>query len=404
MRIAYLHSGSIPSVYANGVHVMRMCDAFTDAGHDTELYALPGTAPAEDVHAYYGTRNRFPIRTLPLPSVPGIGVWLRARRLRAEILRHGVPDLLYGRDLHGLVAASGLAPLVYETHLLWHSKAVRAAERQLFRSPGLARVVFVSQALADDYRAAFPRLGARLGARPGTDLVTAHDCADPVPAGGPVAELPGRPGAVRAGYVGHLYPGRGTDVILALAGRLPDVDFHLVGGTEQDLAHWQGRNTRTNVYFHGHLPPAALPPYHRAFDIVLAPYQQRVACAGGIGDIARWVSPMKLFEYMAYGKAIVVSDLPVLREVMADGRTCLMCPPGDVAAWADAVTALAADPARRRALGDAARRQLLERHTWRARADRVLPPGVRTAPRGPVEPGKPVEPGEPADLPREGCP
>ncbi|GGY03393.1 glycosyltransferase family 4 protein [Streptomyces hiroshimensis] len=391
MRIAYLHSGSIPSVYANGVHVMRMCDAFADAGHDTELYALPGSAPAEDVHAYYGTRNRFPIRTLPLPSVPGIGVWLRARRLRAEILRRGVPDLLYGRDLHGLVAASGLAPLVYETHLLWHSKAVRAAERLLFRSPGLTRVVFVSQALADDYRAAFPRLGAR----PGTDLVTAHDCADPVPAGGPVAELPGRPGALKAGYVGHLYPGRGTDVILALAGRLPDVDFHLVGGTAEDRAHWESRNTRTNVYFHGHRPPAALPPYYRAFDLVLAPYQQRVSCAGGIGDIARWVSPMKLFEYMAYGRAIVVSDLPVLREVMADGRTCLMCPPGDVAAWADAVMALAADPARRQALGEAARRQLLERHTWRARADRVLPPGARAAPRAP---------GEPAELPGEGRP
>ncbi|MFE0380736.1 glycosyltransferase family 4 protein [Streptomyces inhibens] len=369
MRIAYLHSGSIPSVYANGVHVMRMCDALTDAGHEVELHALAGTAPADDIHAYYGTRNRFEVRTLAHPAVPGVGRWIRAWRVRAELRRRGVPDLLYGRDPYTLLACSDLAPLAYETHLLWPRWDVRAVERFLLRRRNLRRVVFVSQALADDYRAAFPELTALRHA----DLVTAHDCADPVPADGPVAPLPGREGALRIGYVGHLYPGRGTDVILGLAEQLPDADFHLVGGTATDRAHWQGRCRQPNVYFHGHHPPAELAPYYRAFDIVLAPYQRRAYCVGGIGEISRWVSPMKLFEYMSYGKAVIASDLPVLREVLADGVNCLLCPPDSVADWAEAVKRLAEDTALREALGAEARRQLTERYTWRARADRVLP-------------------------------
>ncbi|MCT9011633.1 glycosyltransferase family 4 protein [Streptomyces rhizosphaerihabitans] len=378
MRIAYLHSGSIPSVYANGVHVMRMCDAFTDAGHEVVLYALPGTVPAGDAHRYYGTRNRFEVRSIAQPALLGLGVWIRAWRIRADLRRRGTPDLLYGRDLRALLVSSGLTPLVYETHLMWSERIVRRIEGVLFRRRNLRRVVFVSQALADDYRRAFPELDSSRWA----DLVTAHDCADPAPADGPVADLPGRPEAPKIGYVGHLYPGRGIDVILELAARVPEADFHLVGGTTADREHWQSCCTRSNVYFHGHLPPAELAPYQRAFDMVLAPYQRRTFCAGGVGEISRWVSPMKLFEYMSHGKAIIASDLPVLREILTDGANCLLCPPDSTEAWAAAVKRLVGDPHLRDTLGGEARRQLHERHTWRIRADRVLPePGDTTGTR-----------------------
>ncbi|MFG2891218.1 glycosyltransferase family 4 protein [Streptomyces sp. NPDC048248] len=380
MRIAYLHSGSIPSVYANGVHVMRMCDALTDAGHDVRLYALRGEMTSEDVHAYYGTRNRFPVRTFPMRAPVLLGSWLRAWGVRRAIRRDGVPDLLYGRDPHALVAARGLAPRIYETHLLWDSRMMRAIERVLLGSRSVRGVVFVSQALADDYAGAFHGLDGA----DGPALVTAHDCANPPPPG-PAAQLPGRPGALKVGYVGHLYPGRGIEVILGLADRVPEADFHVVGGTASDLAHWRMRADHPHLHFHGHRPPGSLHPYYRAFDIVLAPYQQQVACAGGVGDISRWVSPMKLFEYMSHGLAVVASDLPVLREVMADDVNCLLVPPADLDAWERAVRRLAAEPALRARLGGEARDQLLTEYTWRRRADRVLTPVTEpTRPAGPA--------------------
>lgn len=81
---------------------------------------------------------------------------------------------------------------------------------------------------------------------------------------------------------------------------------------------------------------------------------------------------MKLFEYMSHGRAIVASDLPVLREVLEDGVNCLLRPSDRPQAWADAVTDLVADRALRSRLGDEARRQFLELYTWRRRADLVL--------------------------------
>jgi glycosyltransferase involved in cell wall biosynthesis len=65
--------------------------------------------------------------------------------------------------------------------------------------------------------------------------------------------------------------------------------------------------------------------------------------------------PKALLEAAACGRPMIASDTPGCREIARDGETGLLVPPGDVAALAAAIAALARDPARRRALGRAAR-------------------------------------------------
>ena len=84
MRLVYLHCGTIPLVYANGVQVMRMCDALSDAGHDVVLYALPASIEVDDVYDYYGVRHRFPIRRIGLPSTRPLDLGRRAVAVRAR--------------------------------------------------------------------------------------------------------------------------------------------------------------------------------------------------------------------------------------------------------------------------------------------------------------------------------
>ena len=107
------------------------------------------------------------------------------------------------------------------------------------------------------------------------------------------------------------------------------------------------------------------------FDAVLAPYQRKVAVVGG-GDTSAFMSPLKLFEYMSWGKPILCSDLPVLREVIEDGCNGLVLPPDDPTAWVAALHRLIDDSTERERLGNGARSDFLARHTWRRRAERVL--------------------------------
>ena len=84
------------------------------------------------------------------------------------------------------------------------------------------------------------------------------------------------------------------------------------------------------------------------------------------------MSPLKVFSYMAAGKPILCSDLPVLREVIEDGRNGILVPPDDPDAWAIALQRLLGDPALREKLGSTARADFLAHHTWSQRAVRVL--------------------------------
>jgi glycosyltransferase involved in cell wall biosynthesis len=90
----------------------------------------------------------------------------------------------------------------------------------------------------------------------------------------------------------------------------------------------------------------------------------------GGGDIAEWASPMKVFEYLASGRAILASDLPVLREVLSEDNSVL-APPEDAAAWNQALRSLAVDSRRREALGVRARADAARR-SWEERARRAL--------------------------------
>jgi glycosyltransferase involved in cell wall biosynthesis len=81
---------------------------------------------------------------------------------------------------------------------------------------------------------------------------------------------------------------------------------------------------------------------------------------------------MKLFEYMAFSKPILCSDLPVLREILEDGSSALMLPSDQPEVWAKAIEELAEDNQRSTALGEAALRVLKSNYSWDERARRVI--------------------------------
>ena len=81
---------------------------------------------------------------------------------------------------------------------------------------------------------------------------------------------------------------------------------------------------------------------------------------------------MKMFEYMAAGKAIICSDLPVLHEVLQHNRNCLLCSPNSIDEWMDALLVLRDDIVLREKLGGNAQKDWAAQYTWTSRAQNIL--------------------------------
>jgi glycosyltransferase involved in cell wall biosynthesis len=383
MRIAYVAGTALPSRVASAVNILKMCRALAAAGHEVTLYARGRQEDAQAVFGAYGLERSF---EMVLRAPPGLRLTKNLSypaQVVREMARRPAPHLLYGRHAYALAFAAaaggrGGVPFAYEAHALPARRLRRLAEGWLFRRPCFSLLVAISQALVEDYRAGFPALAGRR-------VLVAHDGADPVtaePPSSPVASWPGRAGVPQLGYVGHLYPGKGMEMVAALAALLPECDLHAVGGTERDLAAWRGRCVEhPNLHLHGFVPHGEVPAWLARFDLLLAPPAAQVSSARG-REIGRWMSPLKVFEYMAAGKPILASDIPALREILRDGETAMLLPPGEPRAWADAARALLCDPGRAAALGARARAALLAEYTWDARAARILahlPAGVGVA-------------------------
>lgn len=369
MKIVYLSSSVLPSRAANSVHVMKMCNALAANGHAVTLIAQSDDRStgqdAVDQYKPYGVEQTFDIRRLTIPRVIAIK-GMAYGSLAARVARSLKPDLVLCRHKLGCFAAVSLGlPSCLELHAPFGGGTLnRIAVTRLLASQKLRRVVTITHALQNHLEQSFPLIRGK--------SVVLPDGADPIDEVQPIV-LSGAGQRLQVGYTGHLYAGKGMEIIDALARRCDWADFHVVGGAEHDRMTWHARCADVpNVTFHGHVPHNEISRYLRAFDVAVLPNQATVATNLGVGDIGQWTSPLKLFEYMASGKAIIASDLPVLQEILVDQSNALLAEPQEIDRWEQALVRLRDEPRLRNRLGETAREEFLQKYTWRQRAKRAV--------------------------------
>lgn len=340
------------------VHARRRDTPRVPPGELWEHYGVPaGARPAVEALGCVDWIDAVPRRLqfVPARAQELSFAWRAARRLRrardARILTREVE----------VAAWLGSHPRLFvEVHRV---PGGRLRRRWLARSAAAgARFLAISGGVRDDLVA---------GGIEARRVLVAHDGFEPQR----FAELPARP-AARAAlalpeqgplvvYTGGLLAWKGVDVLVDAARALPDVRFLIAGGMDADVARLRARAAgAANVRVDGFQPPTRVALYLAAADVGVVPNRAGPAIS------ARYTSPLKVFEAMAAGLALVVSDLPSLRDVLRDDEA-LFVPPEDPGALARALRALLDDDELRAALG----RRLGARaadHTWDARAARVL--------------------------------
>jgi glycosyltransferase involved in cell wall biosynthesis len=382
VRILYFADIRFPIERANGIQTMETCYALGERGHDVRLIVRPDTHnPARDPFAYYGLRQSDRV-TIERAAVAGPQLARRVGYLSfafGRALGRTRADMLMTRDLGTAsmlirLPRSMRAPLIYESH--GYAPDVAAALPEMLttaRAASAARLRRLAKREAAAWHGADgyititsglrSTLEEKFGARPRTAVI-----ADGV-------RLQDRPGfnlpsgSVIVGYAGHLYPWKGVDVLIQAVARTSGASAMIVGGHEAEgdrsrleaLAARLG--IRRRVSFTRHVEPSQVPGLLRRATILALPNTASAAST-------HFTSPLKLFEYMAAGRAIVASDLPAIREVLTHEKNALLVPAGDPAALAAAIERLAGDRGLAHRLAEQAFADVPD-YTWERRAARI---------------------------------
>jgi len=365
LRLLYAFPEPLPLPRARGLQVAHALTSLDATGAEVLLAYVPvaGLSPFTPL----GRDHVDSIKTLPLPRswpapldrIPPFRAWHSTRffalRLWREIDRKK-PDLLYIRHLKlaALAAArSDLPPLVYEAHEVF---ADTASPRKKAKMAELERRVMAgSSGIVCNSRATAVRLQERYG--PARRLLVLPNGVAPMP------EPPEKPWADSRRhivYAGSFFGWKGVDDLILAAKHLPGYKFTLIGGDDQHIERLRAMlgSDGAEVNLLPRLPQSEVAQHLAAACIAVLPNRPEPDSA--------FTSPIKLFEYMAAGCALVVSDLPALHEILEEEDAAWFTP-GDSSGLAAALRRLAEAPDDARAMGQHLRVKSAA-YTWPARA------------------------------------
>ncbi|UOE93870.1 glycosyltransferase [Alkalihalobacillus sp. LMS39] len=366
MKIVYISNAIIPSRTANSLHIMKMCEAFAKNGNEVILIApcYENTETGvKNIFEYYDVEEKFKIKKFSLPKY-------RYAFLAARYAKKEKADIVYGRFLPGCYISSMLgSKVIFEAHQpITDSRFYsQAMFYHMTKKKNYYKTVVISNKLKDKFLKTFKSLAA-------SEVQVAHDGANRIVINNESSQLCELDKRINIGYVGHLYSGKGMELINDLSLRMNNIGFHIIGGKEEDILYWKSKLAgRDNVHFYGFKPNKDALSLASNCDILIAPYLKVVKGVGkGKSNLANWMSPLKIFEYMSLGIPILTSKLEVIEEVLEHRETAFLCDPENMDEWEREIEFIKNNEKEAVRIANNAKEVLFKDYTWSQRAHNVL--------------------------------
>ena len=368
MRLLYAFPEPLPLPRARSVQVAQVVAGLAAAGIAVEL-------------AYVPVAHREPLESAGLEVPPGLSLlpvsrswpwplrafapfsrWHSVRFFASRLLReirHRQPEVVFVRHMKLaalLLDRSSSLPLVYEAHEVFADTV--AANRRAATQATERMVVNRAAAVVCNSQATSERLTELYG--PISRLLVLPNGVTPPRS---LPEKPWNESRRHVVYAGSFFGWKGISDVLTAAKSLDGYHITMIGGTEEQLRTLSAnRPTQgATLRFLGRLPQSEVMEHLARSCIALLPNRPE--------PDSRFTSPIKLFEYMASGCAIVAADLPSIREILAYDEAAWFAA-GDPDALVRALRSLGEDTERAQVMGERLREKSWN-YTWQSRAEKL---------------------------------
>lgn len=379
MKILYNHRTRGKG--AESVHIRGIVGGLRELGHEVMLLSLPG-AECEKTTSESSSAKIWKFISLRLPEVifevleisyniaSFVRLWIIVRRQKI--------DFIYER--YALFNFAGIAiskiykiPIFLEINDISTLKRVRKLKMKKL-AKWLENIIFKKAEALITISNYFKNHIIERGIN-GNKIWVSPNAVDPELfnpnryRGAEIREKHNLNGKVVIGFVGRFEKWHGIDLLLScipdIYQRHKNVNFLLVGGgsdgSNEILKQYMKEKDVTDaVTFPGWVSHSAIPSYIAAMDIAIIPNSNSYG------------SPMKLFEYMAMGKAVIAPRLGPVEDIAEDGENACMFKAEDKEAFCDTLLDLIINKEKRQRVGINARKKVITEHTWRNNAEKII--------------------------------
>ena len=127
------------------------------------------------------------------------------------------------------------------------------------------------------------------------------------------------------GYFGSLEKSKGSEFIINLSKIDKNNNYYIYGGDKKIIDILKKNVQNKNLYLNEYVPYKKLKHQISKMDVLVMPSNKNILrSTGSVGNIAKYTSPLKLFDYLSAGKLIIVSDLKVFKEIIEHNKHCIV--------------------------------------------------------------------------------
>ncbi|MDC0460782.1 glycosyltransferase [Candidatus Pelagibacter sp.] len=316
MRICYITNSAIPSTSANSIATVKICEAFVELKNEVILITREIKNQNENIFNFYNVRSKFKIvRIKNFKKFPlGFKYYLFSIISILKSLNYK-PDFYITRNFFTCFLLVILKKkVIMEIHhdLNNESRIIKSLVKftKYLNSKYVVRIVTITKGIRHEY------VHKNYFNIEKTSIL---------PSGSSIRnnfQFKIKKKNFNIGYLGSLYKSRGIDLIFRLS-KIDRKNKYFLYGNLNEVSKLNLRNIPKNLKLNNHIPYKQVPFVLKKMDILLIPYISSITLSGNVGDITKYTSPLKLFDYLCAGKIIICSDYDVLKEIIKDKNNAI---------------------------------------------------------------------------------